>query len=119
MSPEKIHQSAGDLPLLAEFVSIWCQDHHDGEDRSPWEAPRVVRHLFDEAPVLCQDCQRLLGYAVGMRLLCPLDPKPACKHCETPCFRRGHREAMREVMRYSGWRLLTRGRWWLLGHYFW
>lgn len=118
MSPETIHRSARDLPVLAEFVAIWCQDHHAEAPRSPWEPPRVVGHLFDDPPMLCSACTRVLGYAVGRRLLCPYDPKPACKSCATPCYRTGHRETMRAIMRHSGWRLLCRGRWWLLGKYF-
>lgn len=118
MSPEKVQRSARDLPVLAEFVSIWCQDQHTGVDRDPWSPPQVVRHLFEDPPELCGECEKILGYAVGMRLLCSYDPKPACKKCPTPCYRPGHRETMRSIMRHSGWRLLCRGRWWLLGKYF-
>lgn len=118
MPSEAVHRSARDIPLLAEFVSIWCEDHHGHELRAPWRPPQVVSHLVEAPPPLCTECERILGYAVGMRLLCRQDPKPACKKCPTPCYRQGHRETMRAIMRHSGWRLLCRGRWWILGKYF-
>lgn len=100
-----------DLPTLALFVGIWCEDHHAELERRPWEPPRVVAgHFEDHSPVLCEPCRRVLGYAIGQRLLCPLDPKPTCKKCPTPCYRDEHRRSIRRIMRHSGWRLIRRGR---------
>lgn len=118
MATNAVERSSRDIPVLAEFVSIWCDDHCQDRARRRWRPPRVVEHLVADPPLLCEDCQHLLGYSVGRRLLCPHDPKPACKHCPTRCYREDDRARMRAVMRYSGWRLLLRGRWWLLGKYF-
>jgi len=45
--------------------------------------------------------------------------KPNCADCEIRCFPDDYRKAMREVMRFSGWRLILRGRfdliWGMLG----
>jgi hypothetical protein len=57
-------------------------------------------------------------YAFDRRLRCPLEEKPACKHCQVHCFKPGHREKVREIMRFSGQYLIWRGRLDLLWHYF-
>jgi hypothetical protein len=50
-------------------------------------------------------------------LNCPLEEKPVCKHCHVHCYRKGHREKVREIMRFSGRALIRKGRLDLLWHY--
>jgi hypothetical protein len=90
-----------DIKLLATFIGCYCRGKH--------KTPKVE---------LCPDCARLLSYARTRRQKCPLDPKPACKHCPTHCYAKAQLAAIREVMAYSGRRLLLRGRLDLLWHYF-
>lgn len=106
-----------DLDVLARFVRIFCDDKHAGEPR------QVIAFKFGEAtellsrpPVLCGDCTKLLTHAVYKRLHCPMDPKPACKHCPDHCYHPNYRQRIREVMRYSGWRMIKSGRVDLLMH---
>jgi hypothetical protein len=107
-----------DLKVLALFTSVHCRAHHLGA-KVPL-APAEVEfaglglHRFP----LCVDCREFLAYAIARRLRCPLEPKPACKHCPPHCYRPGHRERVREIMRFSGKHLIRRGRLDLLWHYF-
>lgn len=90
-----------DVRVLATFIGAYCRGKHataKGE--------------------LCRDCADLLAYARLKRQNCPLDPKPACKHCPIHCYAKERRALIREVMAYSGRRLLLRGRLDLLWHYF-
>ncbi|MCK4502919.1 MAG: nitrous oxide-stimulated promoter family protein, partial [Desulfuromonadales bacterium] len=64
------------------------------------------------------DCLDFLEYAIERRLQCPVEEDPNCKHCQIHCYRSGHREKVREIMRYSGKTLIKRGRLDLLWHYF-
>jgi len=57
-------------------------------------------------------------YAVRRLERCPQEPKPSCKHCEIHCYKPIYREKIRDVMRYSGKRLILHGRLDLLWHYF-
>jgi hypothetical protein len=108
-----------DAEYLSVFVSIWCEDHHGHLPREVWTPRGILGDLLpEEPPTLCQDCQKLLGYSLGRRLLCPYEPKPACKKCETPCYRDQYRSTLRDVMRYSGLRLIFRGRFDILFRYF-
>jgi len=59
----------------------------------------------------------LLAYALERLERSMQNPKPACKHCEIHCYKPAHREKIREVMRYSGKRLILYGRFDLLRHY--
>jgi predicted amidophosphoribosyltransferase len=89
-----------DQHILEQFVGIYCRGKHE---RPSGE--------------LCADCQDLLSYAVKRLQRCPHNPKPACKHCEIHCYKPAYRERIREVMRYSGKRLVLHGRLDLLWHY--
>lgn len=98
---EKRRRQEKDVKLLATFIGSYCRGKH--------KSPKGE---------LCTDCADLLRYAGARRCNCPLDPKPACKHCPVHCYSKARREAIREVMGYSGRRLLLRGRLDLLWHYF-
>jgi len=89
-----------DSYILRQFVHIYCRGKH--------KTPRGE---------LCADCQDLLSYSLGRLERCPQNPKPTCKHCEIHCYKPAYREKIRQVMRYSGKRLILHGRLDLLYHY--
>ena len=98
-----------DLRTLATFVRVYCEAKHDGQTH-------VVFKGFDMKAIagqhlcLCPQCTKLLHHAFVKRTACPRDPKPQCKDCPTHCYAKVYREQIREVMRFSGMRLLLRGR---------
>jgi hypothetical protein len=89
----KIEAIERDLTALREMVGVFCRTKH----KPPGGG-------------LCPDCLSLLEYATQRRQKCPYDPKPACKDCRTHCYRPEQRAKIREVMRFSGLRLLKHGR---------
>lgn len=103
-----------DLHVLALFTSVFCADHHADRLRTALDSPlpEFEKYLY------CSECHDFLSYAIERRQRCPLEPKPTCKHCQTHCYRTGHREKVREIMRYSGKTLIKRGRLDLLWYYF-
>lgn len=106
-----------DLRVLVQFTSVYCGDHHAAPDSA--DPPYAEELGFNPGrfPV-CAECRDFLTYAFERRVRCPLDPKPTCKECTIHCYRKGHRERVREIMRYSGKKLILRGRLDLLWHYF-
>lgn len=106
-----------DLKILAQFTSVFCKAHHSGE-KAPLHG---LDEAFDQLPLkkfpVCEECREFLAYAFERRLRCPLEEKPICKHCTVHCYRPGHREKVREIMRFSGQYLIKRGRLDLLWHY--
>ena len=111
-------QERKDLRVLALFTAVYCGAKHSGDKGSLAVEEPGLQGLGLDRFLLCGECREFLGYAFARRLRCPLDPKPTCKHCHVHCYRSGHREKVREVMRYSGRRLILRGRLDLLWHYF-
>jgi len=104
-----------DLKILAWFTSVYCKDHQAGPRQGLNELTH--NHPFLQRFTYCPECREFLAYAIERRLKCPLEEKPSCKHCPVHCYRRGHREKVREIMRYSGKTLIKRGRLDLLWHY--
>lgn len=105
-----------DLKVLALFTSVYCRDHHQRDRRGLSDLPPSLEMLSRYR--CCDDCLDFLNYAIERRLRCPLEEKPVCKHCTIHCYRPGHREKVREIMRYSGKTLIRKGRIDLLWHYF-
>jgi hypothetical protein len=100
-----------DLKLLATFIRIYCGGRHRDAVKEP-----VVLRTHDVAAIhgrplhLCQACRKLLTHAFMKRTACPLDPKPKCKACPEHCYAPQYRTQIREVMAYSGRRLVLSGR---------
>lgn len=108
-----------DLRVRALFTKVYCHARHTGEKFPLAETGKDFGDLWLEKYPLCAECCEFLHYAVMRRLCCPLDPKPLCIDCPIHCFRAGHRERVREIMRFSGKYLILRGRLGLLWyHYF-
>ena len=58
---------------------------------------------------LCPECRELRDYAASRLARCPFgEDKPTCLNCPVHCYAHQRRERMREVMRFSGPRMLRR-----------
>lgn len=56
---------------------------------------------------LCPDCAALLDYARQRSEACPfMETKTFCSNCRVHCYRPQMRQKIREVMRFSGPRML-------------
>lgn len=56
---------------------------------------------------LCPECKELLRYAYARLDHCPFgEMKNSCKQCTIHCYKPAMRERMRQVMRFSGPRML-------------
>lgn len=107
-----------DLKVLLQFTAVYCRAKHAAVKSAVTTDERELHRLPLQKYPVCNDCRDFLLYAFERRLRCPLDDKPACKHCQVHCFKPGHRERVREIMRFSGQHLIRRGRLDLLWHYF-
>jgi len=81
-----------ELKTINKMLSIYCHDMHGGNQGQ-----------------LCSECQQILDYA-GQRLdKCPYgENKPVCSQCSIHCYKPEQRAAVKQVMRYSGPRMLWR-----------
>jgi hypothetical protein len=73
------------------------------------------RHRTAEG--LCADCAALEAYATRRLAKCVFgDEKPVCAKCPIHCYRPAMRERIRDVMRYSGPKMLYRHPALAIGH---
>ncbi len=108
-----------DIRVLGDFISIFCRENHQAEAKGvfPIKDVRLRHSLGNKDLVLCHNCQKLLNHGITKLLLCPYDPKPMCKKCQTHCYAPSYREKVREVMKFSGLYLVKHGRLDLMFHY--
>ncbi len=100
-----------DLRTLARFIETYCTHAHPGVLKRAVHLKRQdVEAVAGHAVPLCPSCTKLLTHAFTKRQACPMNPKPACKHCPNHCYHPEYREKIREVMRFSGMKLLLTGR---------
>ncbi len=108
-----------DLRTLVRFIEIYCKGKHPQDLRKPVNLKtHDVVTLAGHEVSLCPECQKLVTHALVKRSTCPMDPKPACKHCPNHCYHPTYRQKIREVMKYSGKRMLLTARLDYLIHYF-
>jgi hypothetical protein len=75
-------------------------------------------HDLAGATGLCADCAGFLEYAARRLERCPYGPrKPTCAQCPIHCYKPQPREHARQVMRFSGPRMLLRHPWLSLTHF--
>lgn len=73
-----------------KMISLYCRAHHHSKGNK-----------------LCSSCQSLVEYAFERIERCPFGAtKPTCANCKVHCYRGDRRDEIREVMRYSGPRML-------------
>jgi hypothetical protein len=76
------------------MVALYCRQTHAGAVRTAG---------------VCDNCAQLLEYSRRRLDGCRFGPrKPTCARCTVHCFKPAMRDEIREVMRYSGPRMLAR-----------
>lgn len=74
---------------LRLMIQLYCCGHH-GKKKD-----------------LCEECQQLMDYAEMRINKCPfMETKTFCSACKVHCYMPEKREKIREVMRYSGPRMM-------------
>jgi hypothetical protein len=100
-----------DLKTLATFIELYCGcNHQEAARQSVSLRTHDVSAIAGRDITLCPACTQLLTHAFVKRSHCPMNPKPACKHCPNHCYHPRYRAAISEVMRFSGRRMVMGGR---------
>ena len=107
-------QQLKDISLIGKFVEVYCAGKHRDAGQTPITLP-----AGQGGRTLCPECSSFLEYAITRRLHCPLEAeKPSCKHCRTHCYTKSQLAKVKEIMAYSGRKLMLRGRLDYIWHYF-
>ena len=107
-----------ELRVLIRFVEVYCGSKHKGRAVPFAGLPREIEAAVRKQPLLCADCAALVQHGIQKRIKCPLDPKPSCKKCRIHCYGQEYRARIREIMAFSGRRMIMRGRLDYLWHYY-
>ncbi len=111
-------QQLKDLKTLAHFIRVYCHAKHDRKSVGEVRLPEKLQKKTGGRETICRECADLLTHGMQKRKLCPLDPKPTCKKCHIHCYSQTYRQKIREIMAFSGRKMLLRGRIDYLWHYF-
>lgn len=75
--------------ILSLMIHIYCQKVHKSEN------------------ALCSQCSELMEYAFARSDRCPfMESKTFCSNCKVHCYKPEMRERIRQVMRFSGSRMM-------------
>ena len=90
-TPKNLDQKRADEKMLvSEMIALYCRRQH--------KTPKGT---------LCPECRQLHDYALMRIDKCPfMETKTFCSACKTHCYKPQMREAIRQVMRWSGPRML-------------
>jgi hypothetical protein len=100
-----------DLKTVARFIDVYCRFKHKNAQKSLVQLKtHDVSTIYGRELHLCRDCRKLLAHAFVKRSRCPFDPKPMCKKCPDHCYAPAYAARMREVMKFSGRKLVLSGR---------
>lgn len=76
--------------LVSQMIALYCKRKHGSKKE------------------LCPECAELDAYARMRSDKCPfMETKTFCSNCKVHCYKPDMREKIREVMRFSGPRMLT------------
>lgn len=76
--------------IVTQMIGVYCHSKH-GTGKN----------------MLCPECQKLADYACLRSDKCPfMETKTFCSNCKVHCYQPEMREKIREVMRFSGPRML-------------
>lgn len=92
MNSEKIQKKRqGEIQLVSQMIELYCRGKHQG--------------LYNKK--LCPECQKLMDYARLRIEHCPfMESKNFCNTCKVHCYTAKMRQKIKEVMRYSGPRMI-------------
>ncbi len=88
---EGLKRNSFEKKTVYQMIEIYCHNHHNVNSG------------------LCDSCQEIYDYVVLKYDRCPFgENKPVCSKCKVHCYRKDKREKIREIMRYSGSRMLLK-----------
>lgn len=88
MKKKKLNKIEQEKYIVDQMILLYCKKNH-------------------KSKTLCPACEELSTYCHKRLSLCPFkEKKTFCSNCPIHCYDRIHKDKIREVMRFSGPRML-------------
>ena len=92
-SQELVEKREREKAMVSDMIRVYCKGNHVDYDKKNKR--------------LCKECQALDDYARMRSEKCPfMETKTFCSNCKVHCYQPQMREQIRQVMRYSGPKML-------------
>lgn len=92
-SQELIEKREREKTMVSDMIRVYCKGNHAAYDK--------------KNKCLCKECQALDDYARMRSDKCSfMETKTFCSNCKVHCYKPEMRQRIKEVMRYSGPRML-------------
>lgn len=89
--------------VVEKMIFLYCRQNHAKNNgyNGRWKRGDADKRI------LCGDCQKLADYAKMRSEKCPfMEHKTFCSNCKVHCYQPYMREKIRQVMRFSGPRMI-------------
>lgn len=81
-----------EIDMVSEMIQLYCKRKH--------------KNLYHNG-ILCDECQELMDYSIARTTRCPfMESKTFCSNCKVHCYSSDMREKIRDVMKFSGPRMM-------------
>lgn len=81
---KSLNRMKRELLTVEKMINIYCKINH-------------------KETILCSNCSELLDYVKKKLDNCPFyEDKPVCVNCSVHCYKKQEREQIKEIMRFSG-----------------
>lgn len=79
--------------VVGKMIQLYCKKNHKTQEK--------------DGEGLCPACRELCDYARMRSAKCPhMKEKTFCSNCKTHCYQEAYRKRIKEIMRFSGPRML-------------
>lgn len=104
MSKDILTKREREKAIVSEMIALYCKKKHKAEMNIHWKSTSACLATKNG---LCPECEELKAYACLRSDKCPfMETKTFCSNCKVHCYKPEMREKIREVMRFSGPRML-------------
>ena len=89
-----------EMKTISQMVALYCAENHGVDTRL---TPAYCEEL------VCEECAMLDRYATERTRSCrQMETKTSCDECPYHCYKPEMRERIKQVMRFSGPRMITK-----------
>lgn len=104
MQNEIVTKREREKQMVSQMIALYCKKQHGGGSCDKMQSGQGRNKKVD---CLCEECTALDHYARERSEKCPfMETKTFCSNCKVHCYRPEMREKIREVMRFSGPRMI-------------